>query len=213
MYISPEEYYTSFKSWSKLLAMYCKRDGIELPTIISEDGSKMISKGLVWIRNKSKIVSINSLDFRINMMHWEGSRSKDTRLYSINRNNICLVLFQTEEFNGQVKLDENNFLTVTFNLKMINQEITALVLCLDYDDVMDMVDSVNTPLRTVAINLTDSMVIFVTRSLPTFVKIDPNLKVDPESENPIYKDKILDHMIFNIHVNSCGVPNYTGYDR
>ena len=173
----------------------------------------MISKGLVWIRNKSKIVSINSLDFRINMMHWEGSRSKDTRLYSINRNNICLVLFQTEEFNGQVKLDENNFLTVTFNLKMINQEITALVLCLDYDDAMDMLDSVNTPLRTVAINLTDSMVIFVTRSLPTFVKIDPNLKVDPESENPIYKDKILDRMIFNIHVNSCGVPNYTGYDR
>ena len=54
---------------------------------------------------------------------------------------------------------------------MINQEITALVLCLDYDDAMDM-------------------------RLPNFVKIDPNLKVDPESENPIYKDKILDHMIY-----------------
>ena len=106
-----------------------------------------------------------------------------------------------------------NFLTVTFNLKMINQEITALVLCLEYDDAMDMLDSMNTPLRTVAINLTDIMVIFVTRRLPTFVKIDPNLKVDPESENPIYKDKILDHMIFDIPVNSCGVPNYTGYDR
>ena len=97
----------------------------ELPTIISEDGSKMISKGVVWIRKQSKIVSINSLDFRVNMMYWEGSRSKNTRVYSINRNNICMVLFQSEEFNGEVKLDEDNFLTVTFKLKMINQEITA----------------------------------------------------------------------------------------
>ena len=56
------------------------------------------------------------------------------------------------------------------------------------------------------------MAIFVTRRLPTFVKLDPNLKVDPDSENVIFKDKILD-MITNIHVNTCGVSNYINYDR
>ena len=53
LYVNLEEYYTSFGSWSKLLAMYCKRDRIELPTRISEDGTKMILNGLIWVRKQS----------------------------------------------------------------------------------------------------------------------------------------------------------------
>ena len=100
-----------------------------------------------------------------------------------------MACIKSKEFNGEVRLDADNFLTVRFELKIIDEEITALCLCMDRMDAMDTLKSVNTPVQTIAINLRDSLVICVTRKLPTFVNLEPNLKVDPHSENLIFKDE------------------------
>ena len=121
--------------------------------------------------------------------------------------------FVSEEFNGQVRLDENNFITVTFNLKLIEEEITTLCLCLDAMDAKDMIESESTPLQTIAIGLPDSLMICVIRRLPSFVELQSNLKIDPNCSNLIYKDELLNHVITNLHVNLCGVPSHSGYNR
>ena len=173
----------------------------------------MILKGLIWVRKQSKVITINTLNYRVNMMFWEGSRLKDMRIYTIERNNVCMPCFKSEEFNGQVRLDADNCLTVKFKLKLIDEEITALCLCLDRMDALDMLESVNTPLQTIAISLPDSLIICVIRKLPTFVKLESNLKVDPHSDDLIFKDELLNHVITNLYVNMCGVPTYTNYNR
>ena len=213
LYITLDDFYSSFGSWSKLLAMYCRRDKIELPTQISPDATKMIVKGLIFVRKQSKVVNINTLNFRVNQMFWEGDRLKNIRIYTIERNNVCMPCFVSEEFNGQVRLDENNFITVKFKLKLIEEEITALCLCLDGTDAMDMIESESTPLQTIAIGLPNSLIICVIRRLPSFVELQSNLKVDPNSSDLIYKDELLNHVITNLHVNLCGVPSHSGYNR
>ena len=80
-----------------------------------------------------------------------------------------------------MRLDADNFLTARFKLKVIDEEIIAFCLYMDRMDPMDMLESVNTPLQAIAINLPDSLVICVTRKLPNFVNLEPNLKVDPHS--------------------------------
>lgn len=62
---------------------------------------------------------------------------------------------------------------------MIDEHVTVMVLCLDSDDVMDMLESQSTPLQTIAVKLQDCLMICVCRKLPSFVTIDPDLKVDP----------------------------------
>ena len=88
-----------------------------------------------------------------------------------------------------------------------------MVLCLDSDDVMDMLESRSTPVQTIAVKLQDSLMICVARKLPSFVTFDPDLKVDPSSTEPIFKEEILDKMISNYHVNNCGVTNFDVYNR
>ena len=75
----------------------------------------------------------------------------------------------------------DNFLTVYFKLKLIDEEVSALVLCMDRMHAMDMLESLNTPLQTIAVKLQDCLVIRVTRRLPSFVSLDPDLKIDPTS--------------------------------
>ena len=88
-----------------------------------------------------------------------------------------------------------------------------MVLCLDSDDVMDMLESRSTPVQTIAVKLQDSLMICVARKLPSFVTFDPDLKVDPSSTEPIFKEEILYKMISNYHVNNCGVTNFDVYNR
>ena len=91
--------------------------------------------------------------------------------------------------------------------------VTALCLCLDGTDAMDMIESESTPLQTIAIGLPNSLIICVIRRLPSFVELQSNLKVDPNSSDLIYKDELLNHVITNLHVNMCGVPSHSGYNR
>ena len=213
LYTTLDDFYSSFGSWSKLLAMYCRRDKIKLPTQISPDATKMIVQGLIFVRKQSQVVNLNTLNFRVNQLFWEGDRLKNIRIHTIERNNVCMPFFVSEEFMGQVRLDENNFITVQFKLKLIEEEITALCLCLDGPDAMDMIESESTPLQTVAIGLQNSLMICVIRRLPSFVELRSNLKIDPNSSDPIYKDELLNHVITNLHVNLCGVPSHSGYNR
>ena len=84
---------------------------------------------------------------------------------------------------------------------------------MDHDDVIDMLVSLSTPLQTIAVKLQDCPMICVCRRLPSFVTINPDLKVDPSSTEPIYKEEILYKMISNYHINNCGVTNFDNYNR
>ena len=138
MYVNQEEYYTMLGSWSKLLAKFCKRDQIPLPTKISEDRTKLILNGLIWVRKQSKSITINTLNYRVIYWFWERSRFKNTRICTIDRNDIYMAHFIS---GGKIEKDMDDFSTIRFKLKLIDEHITALVLCMDHLDVMDMLDS------------------------------------------------------------------------
>ena len=121
--------------------------------------------------------------------------------------------FESEELSGKVEKDMDEFLTIRFKLKLIDEDITALVLCMDRMDAMDMLKSLNTTLQTTTVKLLDCLIICVCRQFPDFVNIDPDFKIDPISTEPICKDEILSRMITNYHVNNCGIQNYNNYNR
>ena len=118
--------------------------------------------------------------------------------------------FTSEELSGKVEKDYDDFLTIRVKLKLKDEHITAMVLCMDHVDVMDMLESLNTPLQTIAVKLQDCLMICVCRRLPNF---HPDLKVDPNSTEPIYKEEILYRMITYYHINNCEVQNFDNYSR
>ena len=64
IFVTLEEYYNMFGSWSKLLAKFCKRDQVPLAVKISEDRTKLILSGLIWVRKQSKMITVDTLNFR-----------------------------------------------------------------------------------------------------------------------------------------------------
>ena len=135
---------------------------------------------------------------------------KNTRICTIDRNDFCMAHFTSEELSGKVEKDYDDFLTIRVKLKLKDEHITAMVLCMDHVDVMDMLESLNTPLQTIAVKLQDCLMICVCRRLPNF---HPDLKVDPNSTEPIYKEEILYRMITYYHINNCEVQNFDNYSR
>ena len=213
MFVTLEEFYNYFGSWSKLLQKVCKRDQVILAVKISEDRTKLIVHGLIWVRKQSKMITVDSLNFRTNFWFWEGSRFKTTRICTIDRNDYCMIHFESEELYAKVEKDYDDFLNIKVKLKLIDEHVSVMVLCLDSDDVCDMLESESTSLQTIGVKLHDCIMICVCRKLPSFVTIDPNLKVDPNSTEPIFKEEILYKMISNYHVNSCGVSNFDNFNR
>ena len=50
--------------------------------------------------------------------------------------------FTSEELSGKVEKDYDDFLTIRVTkLKLKDEHITAMVLCMDHVDVMDMLES------------------------------------------------------------------------
>ena len=213
LFITMEEFYDYFGSWSKMLAKFCKRDQVPLPIKISEDRTKLIFHGCIWLRKQSKMITVDTLSFRANFWVWEGSRFKTTAICTIDRNDFCLIHFESEEFTTKIKKDYDDYLCVKVKLKLIDEHVKVMVLCLDNDDVSDMLESRSTTVQTIAVKLQDSLMICMVRKLPSFATFDPKLKVDPSSNQPIFKEEILDKMISNYHVNTCGVSNFDVFNR
>ena len=105
MFVTLEEYYNMFGSWSELLAKFCKRDQVPLAVKISEDRTKLILNGLISVRKQSKMITVDTLNFRTNYWFWEGSRFKNTRICTIDRNDFCMAHFTSDELNGKVEKD------------------------------------------------------------------------------------------------------------
>ena len=131
MFVTLEEFYNYFGSWSKLLAKFCKRDQVPLAVKISEDRTQLILHGLIWVRKQSKMITVDTLNFRTNFWFLEGSRFKTTRICTIDRNDFCLIHFESEEFNTKVEKDYDDFLTIKVKLKLIDEHVTVMVLYLD----------------------------------------------------------------------------------
>ena len=213
MFVTLEEFYNYFGSYSKLLTSICKRDQVTLAVKISEDRTKLILHGMVWVRKESKMITADSLNFRTNYWVWEGSKFKTTRICTIDRNDFCTIRFESEELYAKVEKDYDDYLNIKVKLQLIDEHVTVMVLCLDKDDVTDMLEAQSTPLQTIAVKLQDCLMVCVCRQLPSFVTIDPELKIDPNSSEPIFKEEILYKMISNYHINNCGVTNFENFNR
>ena len=53
------------------------------------------------------------------------------RICTIDRNDFCLIHFESEEFNTKVEKDYDDFLTIKVKLKLIDEHVTVMVLYLD----------------------------------------------------------------------------------
>ena len=71
MFVTLEEFYNYFGSWSKLLAKFCKRDQVPLAVKISENRTQLILHGLIWVRKQSKMITVDTLNFRTNLHDWQ----------------------------------------------------------------------------------------------------------------------------------------------
>ena len=108
----------------------------------------MILNGLIWVRKQSKSITINTLNYRVIYWFWERSRFKNARICTIDRNDIYMAHFIS---GGKIEKDMDDFSTIRFKLKLIDEHITALVLCMDHMDVMDMLESLNSHVHIVSL--------------------------------------------------------------
>ena len=147
LFLTPEDFFFHMDNWVKNLGHFCQKDKIPLRTLKSSNEARLLFGGFLFNRQSSSTADIHSLNFRYNLYHYEGAKSRTPLLLSIDRNSICQPPFVSESFRSTVTRTEEGFLSTNFTFGLLGKKVTTLVMALDRQDGEDLCQE-ETPLLT-----------------------------------------------------------------
>ena len=189
LFLKPEDFFYHMDNWCKNLGHFCQKDGIQLRTLKSSNEARLFFGGFLFNRQSSDTADIHSLNFRYNIYHYEGTKSRTPLLISIDRNSICQPSFVSESFRSKVTRNEEGFLTTNFSLGLLGKTVTTLVMALDRQDGEDLCEEESPLLTTIGIQYNDGLVVLTMRKLPEFVTLDRNLRVESTCSD-VFSDEL-----------------------
>ena len=212
LFLSPDDFFFHMDNWIKNLGHFCQKQKIPLRTLKSSNETRLLFGGFLFNRQSSSTADIHSLNFRYNLYHYEGAKSRSPLLLSIDRNSICQPPFVSQSFRSRVTRTEEGFLTTEFAFSLLGKRVTTLVMALDLQDAEDLCQEESPMLTSIGIQYNDGLVVLSMRQLPEFVSLDRNLRVDSACSD-IFSDELSLKMIVNMSISSTGSPNTLFYNR